>query len=758
MKHDSLAQGSLALLAGFCFLASCAPTTTPARTVSRAVPAAPLTASTATAPATPPASLASAVASRPPPPLVEKAMAGDPTGASLSETRLVASSCTTDQKRIDAMVAQMSDEVDAELKNWRDQQPACWEEARLEAQAAREEAMARLAGDSFGSYGLGLSGIGEGGGGRGEAIGLGSIGTIGHGAGMGGIRSATSASKTNNQVDGVDEADIVKTDGKYVYLASAGALRIIEAMNPHVVSVWKLDGDVRDLFVEGDRAVVYTSSGGHSKPCTYGYDCTFAGDGTSTRINVLDVSNRNEPKLVRRIDFSGSLMASRRIGHTVHTVIADGDSIDKPLYNTQPDDIDPCHTDWKVVYSKFSALKKENEAKIRNAVSFPTMSERGTKTQLCTGVFRTGIADGHAFTTVVSFDLDDEKTAPTTTTLQSRPGAVFASANALYLSVTHQKSGANGRWYSFYPSVDEVSEIHKFKLGERPSDTQYVGSGIVPGHVLNQFAMDEWQGYLRVATTRGRVPDPKVESSLSILREGKDHNLVRVGAVEKIAPGEDIRSVRFDGDRGYVVTFKKTDPLFVLDLYDAASPAILGELKIPGFSTYMHRLDDNHLLSIGFDANDHGSFAYFDGVILQLFDVTNPIDPKLLYKEKIGSRGSSSEAATNHLAFNYFAEKHLLAIPMTECSGGGDGQFGDKLEFSGLYVYDVTLENGFKRLGGIDHGKQGVSCSTWWSHASSTVQRSVFLDDLVYSIAGDRVKVQRLGHFGEDVADMPFTL
>ncbi len=141
--------------------------------------------------------------------------------------------------------------------------------------------------------------------------------------------------------------------------------------------------------------------------------------------------------------------------------------------------------------------------------------------------------------------------------------------------------------------------------------------------------------------------------------------LTRVGAIDQIAPGEDIRSVRFDGDRGYVVTFKKTDPLFVMDLFEPRRPKILGELKIPGFSTYIHRIDPEHLLSIGFDANDHGAFAYYDGVILQLFDVKSRIDPKLVHKEKIGTRGSSSEAATDHLAFNYLASEGLLAVPMT---------------------------------------------------------------------------------------------
>jgi len=302
-----------------------------------------------------------------------------------------------------------------------------------------------------------------------------------------------------------------------------------------------------------------------------------------------------------------------------------------------------------------------------------------------------------------------------------------------------------------------VSEIHKFRIGASASDTKYIGSGTVPGHVLNQFAMDEWYGYLRVATTKGRVPNPNVESALSILAEAPNGALTRVGAISHIAPGEDIRAVRFDDERGYIVTFKKTDPLFVIDTLEPQHPKILGELKIPGFSTYLHRIDANHLLSIGFDANDHGSFAYFDGIILQLFDVTHPTEPKLLHKEKIGTRGSSSEAATDHLAFNYLPSRGLLAIPMTVCNGGGDGEFGDKLAFSGLLVYGVDAQKGFKRIGGVDHGAKNATCGRWWSNAGSQVKRSVFLDDLVYSIADDRVKVQSLAHLGRDVADLPMT-
>ena len=365
---------------------------------------------------------------------------------------------------------------------------------------------------------------------------------------------------------------------------------------------------------------------------------------------------------------------------------------------------------------------------------------------------RTALRDGEQFTSVVSFDLTSDAPA-STASVQSRAGTVFASDSGLYLAVTHRKNAGKG-WYPFYAAADEVSDIHHFAIGKKPSDTRYSGSGIVPGHVLNQFSIDEWNGYLRVATTKGKVPSPNVSSTISILSPTRSGALTRIGAVSDLAPGEDIRAVRFDDERAYVVTFKKTDPLFVIDTFEPQRPKVLGELKIPGFSTYLHRIDPTHLMSIGFDANDHGNFAYFDGVILQMFDVTSPTDPQLMWKEKIGTRGSSSEAATNHLAFNWFAQEKLLALPMTICEGGGDGRNGNSLAFSGLLVYEVDIAKGFTRRGGIDHGKAGVSCGTWWSNASSAVKRSVFVDNLLYSIATDRMKVQRKNELGVDVADL----
>jgi hypothetical protein len=465
--------------------------------------------------------------------------------------------------------------------------------------------------------------------------------------------------------------------------------------------------------------------------------------------------------VVRRLELSGALMAARAIGTAVHTVVADDDAgAGAPSYATDLADLPYCTTNEAAVRARFDRLKQENEHRIRaSAPTFPTLSDNGRSRELCDAM-RPSLDEGFAFTTLVSFDMESDRDPPVTSTVQTRPGAVFASEDALYLSVRHQRERFDQRWYGFYGSIDELSDIHKFRIGRLPSETRYVGTGVVTGHVLNQFAMDERHGYLRVATTRGRVPDPSVESAVSILAENEDGNLARVGAIEHIAPSEDIRSVRFDGDRGYVVTFKKTDPLFVLDLANPSEPRILGELKIPGFSTYLHRIDPTHLLSIGFDAEDHGSFAYFGGIILQLFDVTNPIAPELLYKERIGTRGSSSEAATDHLAFNYLAERGLLAVPLTVCEGGGNGRFGIRKSFSGLSLYNVDAKQGFRRLGTIDHGKhngQDATCSTWWSRATSAVKRSVFVDELVFSIATDRIKVQRMNQLGTDVAEIALT-
>lgn len=587
----------------------------------------------------------------------------------------------------------------------------------------------------------------------------------------------TSVSQTNNQVADVDEADLVKTDGQFLYLAQGNELRIVgawPAADAALASRLTLPGQAKKLFIEGDRALVYVSvprAGnapdsfyGAQRDCTYGYDCDFSGDGSATQLAIFDISDRSSPQLLRTLRFPGSLIAARRIGTTVHTVVSIADAGVAGL--NIPSDY--CGgTDAADIAAERAALEQarvQNEALI-NAATFDLDAlafdgERSLGAADCSDFYRESAGDGQGITSLVSLDLAGDAD-PALTHIMSRGGAVYASSDSLYMAVSHQRAGFG--WYDSI-GVDEASTVHQFRIGDAPERSGYLASGAVPGRVLNQFSMDQYQGVLRIATTKGHVPSPGVESTVSVLsRQGNVLELV--GQVDHIAPEEDIRSVRFDGPRGYLVTFKKTDPLFVLDLAKAAAPAVVGELKIPGFSTYMHQLDDTHLLALGYEADDMGSFAYFNGVQLQIFDVTDPTKPALLHKKVYGTRGSSSSALTDHLGFTYLADRGLLTLPLSICEGGGNGMYGS-LAFSGVVALDVNMSKGFNELGRLEEPypasastqgfEYGGACQDWWTSSNSVVERTVVMDDFVYAVSKSRVRVQALSALGTDVAVIDF--
>ncbi len=621
------------------------------------------------------------------------------------------------------------------------------------------------------------------------------------GAGMnepeskGSSNGASEVSGTNNQVAGVDEADFVKNDNKYIYVANGTRFRIIEAWpatTAKTIATVTVPGTAKKLFVQGDRALVYSSvpkttpdnrygngrgagggafGYGYNTECTYGFDgCVPAGDGTETSISIYDISNKAAPKLVRRVHSSSSLIAARRIGNAVHTVLAQPSLAASIGWQIYPDDLKrwypgspsdpPTEAD---IQAAFDALIAKNEATLDDidlGDVLPTVTDdAGHQAQL--SLYQASMPDGSAITSLLSMDIGADPSLKMTSII-SKSGFVYSSAEALYMAVPHQQMPGWG-WYEGR-GEKELSTIHKFSLGATPLATAYRGSGFVKGRVLNQFAMDEKEQRLRVATTTSKTPDPSVHSTITVL-EDKNGSLEPSGILDDIAKTEDIRSVRFDGDRGYVVTFKKTDPLFVFDLSDPKAPKTLGELKIPGFSTYMHMMDPTHLLTIGYDAADQGNFAYFTGVLLQIFDVGTPTDPKLVHKEIIGTRGSSSEALTNHLAFNYFAPKNLLALPMTICEGGDtNGGFGSEMTFSGLMVYDTTVANGFSLRGKVAHPESvqndspyynSAACSSWWTNAKSEVRRSIIMDDYVFSVSERRIKVNNLNALSNDITEIP---
>lgn len=614
-------------------------------------------------------------------------------------------------------------------------------------------------------------------------------------------------STTNTQEAGVDEADFVKNDAKFIYVLADGKLQIIEAWpaaTARKVATVAIEGTPSMMYVEGDRIVVYSGTGpvqqGTSDVygpgmwyggmpyyqggglCTYGYDCEFTGDGQRLKITEFQVNaDRTELTLLRETRFSGSYLNSRRIGKIVHTVVVFPE-VSVPGVTYWPEELKDFYnwcgqetfpfTEAQII-DMFDALKTANLQKVRDSditdylpgiqdtryVDGQAVTEEGLLGD-CQGFYLSKAGDGRSFLSLASFDMSKPGSIGAST-IVGRPGAVYGSLDNLYVAERHYQNDMTVGWY--YPQSEgaiEATTVHKFRLSDGQATTQYVGSGVVKGRVLNQFALDEQDGYLRVATTMGQVPDPNVYSTVSVLKD-IGGELAVVGMVDHIAPTEDIRSARFEGDAVFIVTFKKTDPLFAFDLSDPLDPKLLGALEIPGFSTYMHFLDPGHILSIGYDADDMGDFAWFDGLQLQVFDVTDLTKPTLLHRQIIGTRGSTSDAATNHLAFNFFRSRNLLALPIIVCEGGGDGQSGTTMSFNGLQVWRVTVENGFFSMGGIPHSAPVTGdsynsvCGSWWSQSNSQVKRSVFMEDWVYSIALDKIEIANLIDLEHPAIEIP---
>jgi hypothetical protein len=602
--------------------------------------------------------------------------------------------------------------------------------------------------------------------------------------------AADEYSTTNNQEAEVDEPDFVKNDGAFIYLLANGKFRIIDAWPPEEsrqLAAVPIEGKPTGLFVFENRAVVYSqlysdpyggSYGYGSGDCTYAYDCQFEGKPGPWVISVYDIADPNNPKRLRRLETNAALLSSRRVGSIVHTVILSGDTgRSQAIWQDWPSEV-PRDVRWCGETSKrpgeqeireaFAKLRESNARQIAGfnpSLQVPQLGEERVVNgvavqdaqllQSCAGWYVAAGGEGSRLLSLVSFDLT--QTAPlAATTIIGRAGAVYATTRSLYVA----QSPDYGSWYYYgYAPVGETTAIHKFRLTPDSVQTAYVGSGDVEGHVLNQFSLDEHDGLLRVATSVGWVPDPTVHSVLTVLAE-ESGGLTAIGKLDDIAPTEDIRAVRFEDDTAYLVTFKKTDPLFVIDLSNPRAPTVRSELKVPGFSTYMQMMDETHVLGIGFDAQDEGSFAWFQGIQLQVFDVSDPYHPKVLHKEVIGTRGTNSEAATNHLAFNYFKPRDALALPMAICEGSSGGSdYGNRLTFDGLLVYRVTVADGFTRLGGLPHlevesNPYSYYCGSWWTDPNTGVKRSIFMDDYVWAIAMDNVRVAKLDALDRPVASI----
>jgi len=280
--------------------------------------------------------------------------------------------------------------------------------------------------------------------------------------------------------------------------------------------------------------------------------------------------------------------------------------------------------------------------------------------------------------------------------------------------------------------------------------------------LLNQFSMDENREYLRIATTTGSTwgtGQNMSQNNVYVL----DESMSIVGRIENIAPGERIYSARFMGDRAYLVTFKNTDPLFVLDLKKPTEPKILGALKIPGYSDYLHPYDENHLIGFGKDTieienkNAQGEVvstqAYYQGMKLALFDVSDVHNPQELYKEIIGDRGTESELLRNHKALLFDKEKELLAFPVTVMKIPAEQKEKDanaimygQFAYQGAYIYQLNLKDGFTLRGRITHlSEEDLLKAGYRSYnRENEVKRILYIGDTLYTLSDGMVKAHGL--------------
>ncbi len=310
--------------------------------------------------------------------------------------------------------------------------------------------------------------------------------------------------------------------------------------------------------------------------------------------------------------------------------------------------------------------------------------------------------------------------------------------------------------YAPMGSCANYTQIHHFSLGEGAGETRYVNSGELEGIANNSFYYSEYDNHLRVFSSPEEWGNSATGHKLSVFDINTPTTMTQTGVVQGFGKDEQIKSARMFGDKGYVVTFRQTDPLFVFDLSDHKNPRQVGELKINGYSSYIHPVGKNHLLTIGQDATDQGRVT---GMQLQLFDVSNPADPKLKYKTKIneekwddnsGSYGWS-EALNNHHAFQYHEGSGLLAIPVNIESWSYKNNYYDwKYKFfSGMFVYRVTPTSDFEFLGGVNHvdidPNKKDKYYSWWT----TVDRSRFYfktageykkDAYIYTISRNGLK------------------
>ncbi len=615
-------------------------------------------------------------------------------------------------------------------------------------------------------------------------------------------------SQTTTQEAGVDEADVVKTDGTNLYIITGDKLQIVHAAPPDglaLLSEVPLEGFGREIYLDGSTIVAITASfGGYlAIDVAVGVaETTDVGGSTVAMdeariatpdsvdpgefeymrpqvfVTIIDASDPSSPTILSQTSFDGSQSSSRMIDGILYLAISDFESffvdvlpVMAPMGPVAPGDpVVPGTADLDIE-TILPQFRQEHAS--GDVTEGPVLTWED--------LYHPSEPDGYGVVSVISMDVRNDA-AFTAVGVVAEPGLIYSSLEALYLTDTQ---------WDFFGNTRETTSI--YKLAYVDGAAVPVAAGQVPGRVLNQYSMGEHDGYLRVATTVGPVFSPfgvrSVPHNNVYVLDEVDGELAIVGSVRNIAAGETIQSARFVGDRGFLVTFEQIDPFFTLDLADPTNPVNVGKLKVPGFSTFIVPMDEDHLLTVGRYIPDQQSPDNRD-VQLSIFNVSDFAHPVLQDHVVVNEKnGADSEALYDPKAFTYFAEGGMVALPVsihnyrfiepgvvfedaggvatggsgvaespptpvgqTQTDGGGVATDPDETTvpvdtepppdidgsmdvgepfvpegFDGLYVYQVSAETGFAKLGRIS-----TRFNDDYFAGSST--RGIFIDNNVYAV------------------------
>jgi len=541
-------------------------------------------------------------------------------------------------------------------------------------------------------------------------------------------------STTNVQIEGVDEADLVKTDGEFVYIISEreGQVLLISAYPPESMalqSTISLEGSPKGMFVSGNRLVVFEQT------CSI---VPLRGEGEdgivgiapwlgNVSVKVYDIADKSDPRLIMEYSINGFYSESRMVEPFIYLVVVEPAMIH----------------DEDVILPRIYDCDGVNEITASDIYYYE--SSEGY----------------HSFNTVFALDVQDERAEPNYETfLTASSDVLFMSRDSIYIAQTIWERVEDVTWngLTVLPS-QQLTAVHRIRVDGL--NMEYIAKGVVPGYVLNQFSMDEFEGFFRIATTSVK------ELSDELGRHAEVNNIYVldpdmnvIGALEDLAPGERIHSARFMGDKCYVVTFKKVDPLFVIDLSSPADPRVLGRLKIPGYSDYLHPFGEGLLIGVGKETveAEEGDFAWYQGVKVSLFDVRELDNPTEISKLTIGDRGTDSPVLRDHKAFLLDVGRGLLVMPVlvakidpSDYPYGVPANAHGEYVWQGAYVLGISAEDGIEVLGRIEHleDEGEMLKSGYYFESKYSVKRALYINDVLYTISEGLVKANDISTLQE---------